>query len=124
MDKLYGIHADALQIKARRMEVLSSNIANADTPGYKAKDLAFRKVLAGVAGAGSLNTTHERHWKHEHAVSNGEVFVIPYNPSVDGNTVEIGLEQAKYGKAAAEYQASLDFLQGRVSAYKRALKGE
>ena len=52
------------------------------------------------------------------------MFTIPYNTAVDGNTVEIGLEQAKFGKAAVEYQATLDFLQSRVSAYKRALKGE
>lgn len=124
LDTLFGIHADALELKARRMEVLSTNIANADTPGFKAKDVAFRKVLSGLLGEGALRTTHPRHWDTEYAVTGGEVFSIPYNPSVDGNTVEIGLEQAKYGKASVEYQATLDFLRGRVSAYKRALKGE
>jgi len=124
LQNLYGIHEDALQLKTRRMEILSTNIANADTPGFKAKDVAFRKVLSGLLGEGTLKTTHPRHWDTEYAVTGGEVFSIPYNPSVDGNTVEIGLEQAKYGKAAIEYQATLDFLQGRVSAYKRALKGE
>ena len=124
LGNLYGIHEDALQLKSRRMEILSTNIANADTPGFKAKDVAFRKVLSGLLGEGALTTTHERHWDTEYAVTKGEVFTIPYNPSVDGNTVEIGLEQAKYGKAAIEYQATLDFLQGRVTAYKRALKGE
>jgi flagellar basal-body rod protein FlgB len=124
LGNLYGIHEDALQLKSRRMEILSTNIANADTPGFKAKDVAFRKVLAGLLGEGTLNTTHERHWDTEYAVTGGEVFSIPFNPSVDGNTVEIGLEQAKFGKAAIEYQATLDFLQGRVNAYKRALKGE
>ena len=124
LQNLYGIHEDALQLKARRMEILSTNIANADTPGFKAKDVAFRKVLAGLLGDGALVTTHERDWDTEYAVTGGEVFSIPYNPSVDGNTVEIGLEQAKYGKASVEYQATLDFLRGRVSAYKRALKGE
>jgi flagellar basal-body rod protein FlgB len=124
LQNLYGIHEDALQLKARRMEILSTNIANADTPGFKAKDVAFRKVLAGLLGEGALKTTHPRHWDTEYAVSGGEVFSIPYNPSVDGNTVEIGLEQAKYGKASVEFQATLDFLRGRVSAYKRALKGE
>tara|TARA_B100000963_G_scaffold353915_1_gene369457 strand:+ start:104 stop:598 length:495 start_codon:yes stop_codon:yes gene_type:complete len=124
LDTLFGIHADALQLKARRMEVLSTNIANADTPGFKAKDVDFRTVLGWQLGVGSMNATHARHWRGPGHSDNGEVFTIPYNPAVDGNTVEIGLEQAKFGKAAVEYQATLDFLQGRVSAYKRALKGE
>ena len=124
LDKLFGIHGDALQLKARRMEVLSTNIANADTPGFKAKDVDFRKVLGWQLGVGGLNATHARHWRGPAHADNGEVFSIPYNPAVDGNTVEIGLEQAKFGKAAVEYQATLDFLQGRVTAYKRALKGE
>ena len=124
LDTLFGIHADALQLKARRMEVLSTNIANADTPGFKAKDVDFRTVLGWQLGVGGLNATHARHWRGPGHADNGEVFSIPYNPAVDGNTVEIGLEQAKFGKAAVEYQATLDFLQGRVTAYKRALKGE
>ena len=124
LDTLFGIHGDALQLKARRMEVLSTNIANADTPGFKAKDVDFRKVLGWQLGVGGLRATHVNHWRGPGHADNGEVFTIPYNPAVDGNTVEIGLEQAKFGKAAVEYQATLDFLQGRVSAYKRALKGE
>ena len=54
LDKLFGIHADALQLKASRMEVLSTNIANADTPGFKAKDVDFREVLSWQLGTGSL----------------------------------------------------------------------
>ena len=123
LDRLFGIHAEALQLKARRMEVLSTNIANADTPGFKAKDVDFQEVLSWQLGAG-LKATHAQHWRGPGLSENGEVFTIPYNPAVDGNTVEIGLEQAKFGEAAVEYQATLDFLQGRVTAYKRALKGE
>ena len=123
LDTLFGIHADALKLKARRMEVLSTNIANADTPGYKAKDVDFQEVLSWKLGAG-LKATHAKHWRAPGLSENGEVFTIPYNPAVDGNTVEIGLEQAKFGEAATEYQATLDFLQGRISGYKRALKGE
>ena len=124
LGKLYGIHENALSLKARRMEVLSNNIANADTPGFKARDVDFHKVLSWQLGAGGLETTHTGHLASPHALDNGQVFTIPYNTSVDGNTVEMGLEQAKFGKAAMEYQATLDFLQGRVTGYKRALKGE
>ena len=54
LDSLFGIHADALQLKSRRMEVLSTNIANADTPGFKAKDVDFRTVLGWQLGVGNL----------------------------------------------------------------------
>jgi|TARA_A100001015_G_scaffold305491_1_gene398284 flagellar basal-body rod protein FlgB len=124
LDKLYGIHGDALELKSRRMEILSTNIANADTPAFKAKDIDFRKVLSWEVGKGAMMMTNERHLASPFALDGGEVFTIPYNTAVDGNTVEIGLEQAKFGKAAVEYQATLDFLQSRVTAYKRALKGE
>ena len=124
LDTLFGIHSDALQLKARRMEVLSTNIANADTPGFKAKDIDFRTVLGWKLETAGLLTTHASHLKGPGHSDNGEVFSIPYNTAVDGNTVEIGLEQAKFGKASVDYQATLDFLQGRVSSYKRALKGE
>ncbi len=124
LDNLYGIHSEALQLKARRMEVLSTNIANADTPGFKAKDIDFRAVLGWKLETAGLLTTHGLHRKGPGHSDNGEVFTVPYNTAVDGNTVEIGLEQAKFGKASVEYQATLDFLQGRVSSYKRALKGE
>ena len=63
LDTLFGIHSDALQLKARRMEILSTNIANADTPGFKAKDVDFRKVLGWQLGVGGLNATHARHWR-------------------------------------------------------------
>ena len=62
LDRLFGIHAEALQLKARRMEVLSTNIANADTPGFKAKDVDFQEVLSWQLGAG-LKATHAKHWR-------------------------------------------------------------
>ena len=124
LENLFGVHASALELKARRVQVLSTNIANADTPGYKARDLDFKKVLGLELGKNAMRTTHSSHLKMPGGSESGEFYTIPYNTSIDGNTVEIGLEQAKFGQASAEYQATLDFLQGRVAAYKRALKGE
>ncbi len=57
-------------------------------------------------------------------MSNAIVYRVPLNPSLDNNTVEIGLEQAKFGRAAADYQASLQFLESRVSGLRKALRGE
>ena len=124
LDQVFGVHADALKLKARRVTLLSSNIANADTPGFKAKDLDFKKVLEIQGGFGAMRTTHSEHLSTPFGDDSGEVFRVPFNPSVDGNTVEIGLEQARFGKATADYQATLDFLQTRVAGIKRALKGE
>jgi flagellar basal-body rod protein FlgB len=124
LEKLFGIHESALQLKAKRVEVLSQNIANADTPGFKARDIDFRDALRAELGYGAVTITNERHFATPSGSHAGEVYRIPYNTSVDGNTVEIGLEQARFGKAASDYQATLDFLQGRVTSFKRALKGE
>ena len=72
-----------------------------------------------------MKSTHLQHFEREGQINeSGEYFSVPFNPSMDGNTVEISVEQAKYGKAAAEYQASLRFIESRVSGIRRALKGE
>ena len=63
LDTIFGIHSEALQLKARRMEVLSTNIANADTPGFKAKDVDFRAVLGWKLETAGLLTTHSSHRK-------------------------------------------------------------
>jgi len=124
MNGIFGLHEQALNMKASRLEVLAKNIANADTPGFKAQDVNFQKVLSAQSGIAALTTTHARHLKTSLANSNGLVYTNPYNQSLDGNTVEIAMEQAKYGKAAMDYQASLDFIQSRIGSIKRALKGE
>ena len=120
----FGLHEKALALKSHRISVLSKNIANADTPSFKAKDVDFRGVLKNAL-ASELKTTHTNHLAHSTASSsNGEYYTVPFNPSIDGNTVEISVEQAKYGKAAAEYQASLRFIESKVSGIRKALRGE
>ena len=124
MNGIFGLHEQALNMKASRLEVLAKNIANADTPGFKAQDINFQKVLSAQSGIAALTTTHARHLKTSLVNGDGLVYTNPYNQSLDGNTVEIAMEQAKYGKAAMDYQASLDFIQSRIGSIKRALKGE
>ncbi len=121
-----GIHEQALQVRTRRMEVLAQNIANADTPNFKARDIDFRTVLAE---AGSLSTsmaaTRASHYADGEAPdADGLRYRIPFNTAMDGNTVEMSVEQAQYGKAAAQYQATLSFLENRVSGIRKALRGE
>jgi flagellar basal-body rod protein FlgB len=126
-DELFGIHAQALKLKARRAQVLASNIANADTPGYKARDFDFREVLRKEMGQPMrMNTTHRSHLQMESGiVPPSQIgYRIPSQPSLDGNTVDTQQEYAAFAANALEYQASLRFLDGAVSKLKLAIKGQ
>jgi len=109
-DKLFGIHATALQLRSQRMMMLASNIANAATPHYKARDLDFSKALDLAQQGGSM----------EDAVA----YRVPVQASLDGNTVEMATEQTAFAENALAYRSSLSFLSGRVNTLTRALKGE
>ncbi|MEI7784690.1 MAG: flagellar basal body rod protein FlgB [Betaproteobacteria bacterium] len=125
IDKAVDVHARALDVRSRRMEVLARNIANADTPHYKAQDIDFRAVLSDVKQE-PMVATQKGHVETSAppAGADGMRYRIPFNVAFDGNTVELNIEQAQYGKAAADYQATLQFLEQRVSSIRKALKGE
>jgi|TARA_B110000977_G_C10963219_1_gene449375 flagellar basal-body rod protein FlgB len=124
-DSAFGIHEQALDLRGQRMEIIARNIANSDTPKFKARDLDFKAVLNETQFNHSLKTTQSMHIKSNSSMGQGDmVYTIPYNTSADGNTVELSVEQAKYGKAAAEYQATLRFLEGDMSAVRKALRGD
>lgn len=111
---LFGIHGAALEIRAQRMGVLAGNIANAATPGYKARDIDFTAALsARLDGAES-----------EQAIGGATRFRLPVMPSLDGNTVEMATEQAAFAENAVSYSATLGFLKGRVDTITRAIRGE
>lgn len=113
-ERLFGIHGAALEIRSQRMGMLGSNIANAATPGYKARDIDFAAALqARMNGA-----------EDEQAVGSATRYRIPVMPSMDGNTVEMATEQAAFAENAVAYSATLGFLRGRVETITRAIKGE
>ena len=117
-------HAKSLTARSQRVEVLAQNIANADTPNFKARDVDFKKVFKNTL-EDSMKTTHGKHM--ELAIdesSDGTMYRVPFNVAFDGNTVELNVEQAQYGKAAAEYQATVNFLQDNISGLRKALRGE
>jgi len=127
LDKTFGIHAKALQVRGQRLEVLSQNIANADTPGYKARDIDFKSVLGRVQSPDDLaiSATRAQHFSSaEPASDGGLLYRVPFNTAFDGNTVEMSVEQAQYGKAAADYQATLQFLESDISGIRKALRGD
>ncbi len=126
LNQALGVHEQALQVKSRRLEVLSQNIANADTPNYKARDIDFKAVMSAAQQQDSAMTaTRAGHFGAGEALSpDGMRYRTPFNTSFDGNTVEMSVEQAQYGKAAADYQATLNFLENRISGIRKALRGE
>ncbi|WP_416909057.1 MAG: flagellar basal body rod protein FlgB [Polymorphobacter sp.] len=110
LDRQFGIHGTALQLRSSRMAMLASNIANAATPGYKARDLDFQAAL-GAAQNGQSPSSAVR-------------YRVPVQPSLDGNTVELATEQTAFAENALHYRASLSFLTGRIETLTRALRGE
>lgn len=130
LDPLFGIHAQALSVQRQRMEVLASNLANADTPHYQARDIDFAKVLAATPNdAGSavtLTATNAQHATGSAGMSGGLPlsYRVPLQPSLDGNTVDEQVEQAKFADAALHYQASLSFISGDVKSLMTAITGQ
>lgn len=126
-DSALGVHDKALAVRSRRAEMLASNIANADTPGYKARDIDFRKVMSDIAmqKGTDLRTTNARHISTSTASFSAEaLYRVPNQPSLDGNTVDPQLEKAAFADNALRYQASLDFLGRKFNGLMAALKGE
>ena len=127
LNSIFGVHDSALIYQSKRAEVLASNMANADTPGYKARDFNFKDVLSQLDGgnAGSLNVTHSKHIGISITPATVELaYRIPTSASLDGNTVDSQAEQARYAQNALDYQASVRFVNGKISSYLSALKGE
>ena len=123
-DSALSTHAKSLTARSQRVEVLAQNIANADTPNFKARDIEFKKVFQNAA-EDTMQTTHGKHMAlPADASGDGMMYRVPFNVAFDGNTVELNIEQAQYGKAAAEYQATVNFLQDNISGLRKALHGE
>ena len=111
-DTLFGVHGAALEVRSQRMGLLASNIANASTPGFKAKDLDFQAALGVAEARGGADLSPAVRYR------------MPSGPSLDGNTVELNAEQTAFAENAVQYQTTLSFLNGRISQITRALKGE
>lgn len=126
IDKGLGIHPQALLAREARASVIASNLANADTPGYKAKDINFQDALnaASKRSGYSLARTHSKHFELNLEARPRELFRSPHQPDTgDGNTVEVEVERNLYMRNAMEYQASLRFLTDRIQGMQKALSG-
>ena len=125
-DKALGIHEQALEVRSRRAELLANNLANADTPNYKARDIDFRAALAGYRDSNTIQmeATQPGHIGFTEMGNDFEVlYRTPLQPSLDGNTVDSQQEMARFAKNASDYQASLHFLSSKFRGLKEAIKG-
>ena len=128
-ERAFSIHDDALALRGRRSSILASNIANVDTPNYKARDFDFAAMLKSAAAKTSpqvsLAKTHRNHIAPRQDIGSAELkYRNPLHPSLDGNTVDAHVEQAKFAENAMLYQTSFTFLNGKVNGLMKALKGE
>lgn len=129
-DNALGIHPKALEVRDRRTELIASNLANADTPDYKARDLDFRAILQGASNEGKskqlpLKTTHPSHLTPKPPTPPTDaLYRVPAQPSLDGNTVESEMEHVRFGENALQYQASLNFIGGDFQGLRSALRGD
>ena len=129
LDKLFQFHQNALNVRAFRQQLLASNIANADTPGYKARDIDFAAALreassGSAASAATLRTSSERHLA---GVTRDEPAAVLFRsvqqPSIDGNTVDMDVERNRFAENAVHYDANLSFLTGQIKLLLAALQG-
>ena len=114
-NSLFGLHGTALALRSQRLALLASNIANAGTPNYKARDIDFNKALEAATQSGAAV---------DQAARGALGYRVPLQVSMDGNTVELATEQTQFAENAVKYRATLSFLEGRIGTIMTALRGE
>jgi len=121
-----NVHAQALGLRNKRNEILASNIANAATPHFKARDIDFAQELdRHIASTSPLRTNDPRHIRQVGMEGGTDLkFRVPTELSLDGNTVELAVEQVQFSENVIRYQTSLGFLNRRISGLESAIKGE
>jgi flagellar basal-body rod protein FlgB len=132
LDQYLSVHSTALDVRSRRGELIANNLANADTPGYQARDIDFRQAMARAAGESTtpgvtLSTTNSGHIganTSADATTNPDLkYRVPLAPALDGNTVDAQVEQAAFAENAVRYQATLTFLNSKFRGLLTAILG-
>ena len=126
-DKALGSLPENLSVFGQRSSLLAANIANADTPGFKARDIDFQSMLAKASGSQiAMSATHSGHiGSADTGIGAMDMlYRVPTQTSLDGNTVNNQVEQAEFTENAIRYQSTLTFLSGKFSGLKLAIKGE
>ena len=126
-EKAFGIHPQALAVRSQRAEVIASNIANADTPGYKARGMDFKTALvqASQKQQSGMTRTHDKHFDVRTELNNGVQFRTQDQPDTgDGNTVDAQVERNLYLENSMQYQASVQFMTSKIKGLKKAISGQ
>ena len=119
------IHSAALSLRNKKNEIIASNIANAATPNYKARDLDFNSEMSRHLKSGNLTTTNNKHFSLMRPVSHrGVSYREPLQQSLDGNTVELAVEQMEFSENSIKYSTTLSFLNSKISGLMSAIRGE
>jgi flagellar basal-body rod protein FlgB len=114
-----------LKSRTRRQEILANNLANSDTPGFKARDIDFAKTLEDELTGKTLVTTHQAHIAIKPSQEDpGLLYRIPSQPSMDGNTVDGDLELSQFTKNSVFTEAALTFLGGTIRSRLSAITGQ
>ena len=120
-----SFYSKALQLRGKRNNILASNIANAATPNYKARDVDFEVELARSLNEGPLKTSNSSHIALTSKYLPGKVqYRDPLNPSMDGNTVELSVEQMEFAENSIRYQTTLNFINSKLTGLMSAIRGE
>ncbi len=115
----------ALNIRNKRNDIIASNIANAATPNYKARDINFLDEFKKVTNTGEIKITHSNHIPTKNYNISGKAFYRdPVIASLDGNTVELSVEQMQFAENTMKYQTTLNFLNGKITKMLSAIRGE
>lgn len=125
---IFGVHAEALSLRQERMQTIASNLANADTPHYQARDIDFSIALRAATQdvpSGGMQRTAAAHMNSlPELARQHQVYRTSTQPSLDGNTVDANTEHAAFARAALEYRASLGFVESRIHTLLTAITGE
>ncbi|MDR5172573.1 flagellar basal body rod protein FlgB [Methylobacillus pratensis] len=128
LDAALNFHETALRVRGQRQELLAANIANADTPGYKARDInfadTFKQALAGASGGLKADTTNPGHIPATASHQNGVLYRSIIQGSVDGNTVDMDVERNQFADNALRYEASATMISGQIKKLLSAIQGQ
>jgi flagellar basal-body rod protein FlgB len=124
--KVLGTHEQALHIRSAKATLIAGNIANADTPHYKARDIDFSQALQQSKNAVTLQATNTKHFGFQagSAAPLDVQYRVPTQGSFDGNTVDMDMEKAAFSENSIRYLSTLKFLSGRIQTITRSIRGE
>jgi flagellar basal-body rod protein FlgB len=128
LDEVFQFHQTAMTVRGYRQQLLASNIANADTPNFKARDIDFSKTMQEALAPGSsgsvLSVTSPRHIGGAgNGIGAKALYRTPVQPSIDGNTVNMDTERTQFAENAIHYEANLALLNGQIKFMMSAIQG-